>query len=287
MSEPEKPARTVTPPKRGVDLIFEDRSRPGWPGYQANPFVNPVYYEQFPKELRPRLDVGGGIAGSSVSIEQAQKIAARWTEPFPMITVVNMTEQDWTTHILGPDPDSVAEARVPPCGVLRGCLQGEVDAGMHGSHFHLRYPIAADAAARYAADYDDKSLAGKLVGDCDMEDPTHLTGKLSNGERVSSCFRYGCSRPGHFDKAKHAHSIKHAHLYIQSCGEALASPHDPEHEARYIPFLKEAEDKIMRFKKVDLRQPVWMYLTERMEYLRDREAKIKVAANAGKPMAGR
>jgi len=261
------PTPEKSPPKRGaVDPKLEDRTKDGWPAIADNPFCSEKYYLQFPEPLRPTFDFAGNISATMTSA-QAEKLSQDWAKDWPHITVVNACDKEWVTSLLGPERDTYVFAKVPPFGVLRGALLGEVSSGgIQGSRFYLRYPISP-------------------VGDCDEE--SDVTEPMANGERISSCNRFGCKRAGHFDVKRTVHSIKHGQFFAWSIGEAFPDPLEPTKRSAYIPPFEETQARLMAFKKIDGRQAINLFIMDRLEKLRDREASIRVRTDEGKGIPGR
>lgn len=258
---PEKPVK-----KGDKDPYAEDRTKDGWPAVVKSPFVDPKYYAQFAASLRPTFDFGGAV-GAQLTMEAAESLQQKWEANFHHITVINNQDKSWETSMLGPERNTLAWASVPPFGVLRGPLIEEVTrGGIQGSRFYLRYPIAP-------------------AGDCD--DEKEVSEPMANGERISACLHFGCKRAGHFDVARHAHSIKHAQMFALAIGEAMPDSNDPTTRASYIPPFAETEKRLLEFKKQDGRQAVNLFIMDRLEYIRDREAGIRVRTDEGKGVPGR
>jgi hypothetical protein len=222
----------------------EDRSKQGWPGTSDNPFVPKEYYNWVPERFRPTFV--GGPASINLSIEQYERIKARFQKDFTLQTYINMSLQPHILLVVGPSADSPVHVKVPAFGVVRADPE-TIDPIMTGDGFDYPqfFPIGAE-------------------GDCNGQH-----GFTINGQLYTSCKNYNCPR---HPSSGLVHSIHHALHFVCSLGQGSRDPINPNVARSY---LEEdvVQKMLFKYNTYDPRPEVMAFGQLRMRTLAERKAR--------------
>jgi hypothetical protein len=257
VSDQKRNAREDVP--LGAPAFAENKSKDGWPGESALPFVDASYYEQFPLERRPKFEAGGLSGYFNMSVQEFQAITSTYQKPFTMHTFINLGLTEHIVAVPGPSPGSTVTLKIPSFGVVRGDYDTFSKIGMSGRKMPTFGLIPQ-------------------VGDCGGAQA--FTDK-SDGRKYTTCKFYNCPRHPQMGML---HSIHYALHFVGSLGDPIT---DGKSGTVYVPEREIVEKWLHNYNSVDPRPEVSMFVARRLSFLHERTARLAAQAQGRSGNLGR